>query len=575
MLKYLRVENFAIVRETEIFFEPGLTIMTGETGTGKSIIIDALGLVLGDRANLSMIRKDEDKAFVEAVFDAPKNLDTIQCLLQQEDLPVHDKEWIIRREVHKNGKSRAFLNDQYISVQTLKALAEHLVEMHGQHEHQKILNPSSHIEYLDALTKAPELKQNYEKSFIELKNAIQAEKELRANRDQFLKDQELKQFHYNELKKINPVQNEMDDLEAEFKILENSQTLVDLSHRIADKLYENDQSIVTILTSLRHQMDHLVRIDPNLSIYTEELDSAILSLEETGRSMAEYRDHIPHDTARLNELEERLNTLNFLLKKYHRNYEELCDYYKQLQQESGKSNNYTQELEKAAKVIENARLNLIKCGDKLHTRRAESSRIFRESVESRLNRLGMEQARFRVRFSVSEGNSPLAVIWKDKHIIPQSDGFDLAEFDMITNPGEDFRPLTQIASGGEASRIMLGIKSVLADADFIPTLIFDEADAGVSGRIARIVGEQIEQLSQYHQVICITHLPQIASMGKQHVLVEKWVTNGRTEAGIRTLTPEERIFEIAKLLGAGHLTDATLENAKDLLNKSQKSGTDK
>ncbi len=572
MLKYLRVENFAIVRETDISFGTGLTIMTGETGTGKSIIIDALGLVLGDRANLSMIRKDEEKAVVEAVFNTPDNPDAVKSLLQSEDLLLEEGELTIRREIHKNGKSRAFLNDQYISVQTLKALADHLVEMHGQHEHQKILNPSSHIEYLDALTKTPELIQDYEKSYLELKKAVQNKKELQANRDQFLKDRELKQFHYNELKKINPAPHELDNLEAELKILENSQMLVDISHRIAAELYENDQSIVAVISMLRNQLDHLVRIDPNLSVYSTELESAILTLEETGRSMAEYRDHIPHDTVRLNELEDRVNTLNFLLKKYHRNYEELCGYFEQLKQELGNSTDYSQELEKADKAVETARTKLIESGEILHIKRKESSKAFTEAVESRLKKLGMEHAKFRVRFSVSEGNSPLSVLWNDQYILPQSNGFDLIEFDIITNPGEDFRPLTQTASGGEASRIMLGIKSVLSDADSIPTLIFDEADTGVSGRIARIVGEQIEELSKYHQVICITHLPQIASLGNQHVMVEKWVTGGRTEAGIRPLNHEERVHEIAKLLGAGHLTDATLENAKDLLNKTQKSG---
>jgi len=575
MLKYLRVENFAIVRETEISFGPGLTIMTGETGTGKSIIIDALGLVLGDRANLSMIRKNEDKAVVEAVFDAPENMEAVKLILQQEDLEVENREWTIRREIHKTGKSRAFLNDQYISVQTLKVLAELLIEMHGQHEHQKILNTSSHIEYLDALSKTTELKQAYEDSLAELKKAVQTEKELRANRDQFLKDQELKQFHFNELKKTNPLPNELDELEAELKILENSQTLVDISHRMADELYESDHSIVRALSTLLHQLEHLVRIDPNLSDYLKELESAIISLEETGRSMSEYRDHIPHDTARLNEVEERVNALNFLVKKYHRNYDELCNYYQQLQQEVAKNPDYTQELDKAGKAVEHARIELIRNAEKLHNKRKEFSKTFTEAVESRLKRLGMEHTRFRVRFSVQEGHSPLAVQWKDKHILPQANGFDLIEFDLITNPGEDFRPLTQIASGGEASRIMLGIKSVLSDADSVPTLIFDEADAGVSGRIARIVGEQIEHLSKYHQVICITHLPQIASMGHQHVLVEKWVVNGRTEAGVRPLDNEERIQEIATLLGAGHLTEATLENARDLLSKNRESEANK
>lgn len=568
MLKYLRVENFAIVRETDVSFGPRLSIMTGETGTGKSIIIDALGLVLGDRANLSMIRKGSEKATVEAVFAPPqKELDALREYLRREDLPVNDDEWFLRREIHKNGKSRAFFNDNYVSLQTLKNLADFLVEMHGQHEHQRILNSASHIEYLDAFSHSPHLKISYRQAYQAYKDALKREKELEKNRERFLQDQELKAFHYQELKKTDPRPGELDELENDLKILENSKELVDLSHRLADTLYENDRSLVALLTSLRHDMEHILRIDPAPSDYLKELETATISLEETGRSMAEYRDHIPHDPARLEAIQERVNTLTFLTQKYNRSYEELCSYYQSLQKELSEDPDFSSELKKAKKQTGKAREDLIKAGEALHKKRLETARIFSGAVEERLHNLGMEHARFRVRFSVQEGFSPLSLTWRNKQIIPQNNGFDLLEFDLITNPGEDFLPLSRTASGGEASRIMLGIKSVLSDADSIPTLIFDEADTGVSGRIARIVGEQIEQLSHFHQVICITHLPQIASLGNQHVAVEKEFIDGRTETRIRTLKGDERVREIAKLLGAGKVTPAALENARDLLNK--------
>lgn len=568
MLKCLHVENFAIVRETQISPGPGLTIMTGETGTGKSIIIDALGLVLGDRANLSMIRKGANKAIVEAVFTAPKMTRVLLAFLSTEDLPAEDQEWVLRREIHRNGKSRAFFNDHYVSLQILKELSDYLVEMHGQHEHQKILNSYSHIEYLDAYAHAPGLKQDYIRALQDLKDAVRAEEILKKNRDQFLKDQELKSFHYQELKKVNPLPGELDTLESELKILENSQDLVDMSHRIADTLYESDQSLVALLSTLKHDLEHLLRIDPTPSEYLKELETAIISLEETGRSMAEYRDHIPHDPARLEAVQDRVNTLNFLTQKYHKRYEELCSYYQELHDELSGEQDFSTELKKAAERTARARALLTEAGKNLHQKRTETARIFTEAVESRLHSLGMEHAQFRVRFYNQEGHTPLSITWHEKLIIPQSHGFDLLEFEIITNPGEDFRPLTQTASGGEASRIMLGIKSVLSDTDSIPTLIFDEADAGVSGRIARIVGEHIEELSHYHQVICITHLPQIASLGNLHVVVEKEVIQGRTETRIRTLGDTDRIPEIAKLLGAGNITDAALDNARDLLQKT-------
>ncbi|KUK93232.1 MAG: DNA repair protein RecN [Marinimicrobia bacterium 46_43] len=568
MLKQLHVENFAIVRETEISPGPGLTIMTGETGTGKSIIIDALGLVLGDRANLSMIRKGADMAVVEAVFAPPVLNDDLKEILAANDLPADDTEWIFRREIHRNGKSRTFFNDHYVSLQILRQLADSLVEMHGQHEHQKILNSNSHIDYLDAFAKNPGLIQDYTRALMDLKEAVRFEEKLKKNQDQYLKEQELKSFHYQELKKVNPHPGELNELENELKILENSQELVDTAHRIADTLYESDNSVISLLSSLKHDLEHLLRIDSTPGEYLKELESAMISLEETGRSMAEYRDHIPHDPARLEEIRDRVNVLNFLTQKYRKTYDELYTYYQQLQSELSGDQDFSAELRKAREQTEIAREALIGVGERLHKKRLETARIFTEAVESRLHRLGMEHARFRVRFSCQEGTSTLSVSWHGKTVIPQPRGFDLLEFEMITNPGEDFRPLAQTVSGGEASRIMLGIKSVLADADSIPTLIFDEADAGVSGRIARIVGEQIEELSRYHQVICITHLPQIASLGERHVVVEKEVLHGRTETRIRHLQDEDRIQEIAKLLGAGKITDAALENARDLLNKS-------
>ncbi|MCD6233641.1 MAG: DNA repair protein RecN [Candidatus Marinimicrobia bacterium] len=568
MLKQLHVENFAIVRETDISPGPGLTIMTGETGTGKSIIIDALGLVLGDRANLSMIRKGSDMAVVEAVFAPPVLHNDLKNFLTSNDLPVNDTEWMFRREIHRNGKSRAFFNDHYVSLQILRELADSLVEMHGQHEHQKILNSNSHIDYLDAYANNPELIRNYTRALMDLKETVRHEEKLKKNQDQFLKEQELKSFHYQELKKVNPRPGELDELEGELKILENSQELVDTAHRIADKLYENDDSVISLLSSLKHDLEHLLRIDSTPSEYLKELESAIISLEETGRSMAEYRDHIPHDPARLEEIRDRVNVLNFLTQKYRKKYNELCAYYQELETELSGEQDFSAELRKARERTEKARIALVEAGERLHKKRQETARVFSEAVESRLHRLGMEHARFRVRFFCQKGTSPLSVTWHGKTVIPQPHGFDLLEFEIITNPGEDFRSLTQTVSGGEASRIMLGIKSVLADADSIPTLIFDEADAGVSGRIARIVGEQIEELSRYHQVICITHLPQIASLGEHHVVVEKEILQGRTETRIRELQDEDRIQEIAKLLGAGKMTGAALENARDLLKKS-------
>ncbi|MDD3807035.1 MAG: DNA repair protein RecN [Candidatus Marinimicrobia bacterium] len=571
MLKYLHVENFAIVREAELTLGPGLTIITGETGTGKSILIDALGLVLGDRAIVSMIRKGSDKAVIEAIFDAPPFTHELENLLAEEDLPIDNSEWTLRRELYQNGKSRTFFNDHFVSLQILKKLSDFLVEMHGQHEHQKILNSNIHSEYLDAYAHDTEFIYAYLHALQELKDAIQAEEILKKNRDQFLKEQELKSFHYEELKKINPRTGELDDLEAELKILENSQELVDLSHRIANTLYESDESVVAKLSSLKHDMAHLLRIDPEPADYLNELESAIISLEEMGRSMAEYRDHIPHDPKRLEAVTDRVNLLNFMTQKYHKSYEELCEYYESLKKTISQSEDFSEALKKASARIEKARIALIETGEQLHEKRKEAAHIFSKNVEDRLHRLGMEHAQFNVHFSYQEGASPLSVSWEGKQIIPQSHGFDILEFQLITNPGEGFLPLRTIASGGEASRIMLAIKSVLSEADSIPTLIFDEADIGISGRIARIVGEHIEELSMYHQVICITHLPQIASLGEQHLVVEKEIIQGRTETRIRYLHKEERVQEIAKLLGAGKITDAALENARDFLQKTQKS----
>ena len=567
MLKNLKINNFVILNKLDINFNKGLTLFTGETGAGKSIIIDALGLTLGDRADTTMIGNNGNNAIIEAEFKSLPENKEMNEIIEKYDLPVEDDEINIRREVFKSGKSRAFFNDALLPISALKVIGNNLVEMHGQHDNQRILNSKNHLEYLDNYLSSDNKKENYFKIYTQFNKQYKDYVNLLKNRESFLQALELKNFHYNELSKIDPQKDELDNLIAELNILENSQKLVELSNDIATNIYENDESILSEIQNLHQKLKEINSIDNKNESLLREMDSILISIGEIGQTLASYRDSIPHDNDRFEWLQERVGRINYLMRKYNRSYDELCEYYKLLKQEINEGTDFDSRLKSSKEKLELLRNKLQKTAIELHDQREQTAEKFSQNIKKKLLKLGMKDTNFRVEFLSKLASTDKYIKFKNEKVIPKNNGIDEIEFQIITNVGESYKPLVKVASGGEISRIMLAIKTVLAGADSIGTLIFDEIDSGVSGKIGRIVGEHIESLTKFHQVLCITHLPQIASLGENHIFVDKMVEGKRTLTKVKVLNKEERIKEIASLLSGKNITNVTMQNAKELLEK--------
>lgn len=565
MLQKLSVNNIAIIESVEVGLGRGLSMLTGETGAGKSIIIDALGLALGNRADISLVRHGCDKAVVEAHFDLLNLTPEVKKALDDAQLEYAGGDIVIRREVSAKGKSRAFFNDELIPLAALKIIGANLVEMHGQHENQKLFKPKNHLLYLGKCVSDRQSITDYRQAYQHFKQQLRRYSELLQSRDSYLRERELREFHFKELDEIKPQSGELDTMQHELQMLENSERLATAADQMARALYEDDNAIIHQIEMLKQNMQEILRVDDAQQETSKELQSALISLTEVGRSMAEYRDTMEHDPEKLSHYQERMGAINYQMRKHNMEFEQLCDYYEQLKDEMNSEADYDTRLEALSKTLETARTALEKKALAFHRVLEETGKTFSRDIEARLHLLGMPNAKFMVSLKQKETDGPSYINFDGKKIEPGINGIDDVEFLIITNPGDNFKPLVKIASGGEISRIMLAIKSVLAGHDEMPTLIFDEIDAGISGRIARVVGEQIKELSAHHQILCITHLPQIASMGERHYKVGKFSKGNETFTEINELGTQERVREIAALVGGDKLSDAHLRTAEELL----------
>lgn len=565
MLQTLHIENIAIVKSLDVDFYRGMNIMTGETGTGKSILIDALGLVLGLRADATLLRYGEKRAVVEARFDTlPLTLE-LKRVFRESEIDYPGGDILLRRELNANGKSRAFFNDELIPISKLKIIGASLVEMHGQHDNQKLLQAKNHLAYLGKCVEDKQCIADYRESYSQFRSLLRRYEELQTYRDSYLKERELREFHFKELEKVKPEKGQLENYEKELTVLENSGRLSDASGHLALSLYEHENSIVSQLEELKKELHTIMGLDSSHQETYQEMQQAIISLQEVGRSMGSYRDGLPFNPSRLSQLQEKVGSINYQMRKHQKSYVELCEYYDELKEEMTGEADYDTRLVKLGEQLEAARKVLSQRAGLFHKILLQTGNEFSEKIESKLQLLGMSGARFSVAFSQRDAHDENYIILDGKKLEPGINGIDDVEFMIITNTGEKFKPMVKIASGGEVSRIMLALKSVLADHDDVPSLIFDEIDTGISGRIARVVGEQIRHLSKHHQILCITHLPQIASLGDQHYKVDKTSDKEQTYGSLEHLDANERLHEIASMVGGFPVSDASLKTAGELL----------
>ncbi|MFH1213376.1 MAG: DNA repair protein RecN, partial [Candidatus Neomarinimicrobiota bacterium] len=560
----LKIENFAIIDKIEIDFAPGLTILTGETGAGKSIIIDALNLALGEKASSSVIRAGSDTATVECTFRLDGLSSGAKAFLLTKNLNIRDGILHLKREVSVNGRSRAWINGETCLLAVLKEVGNLLVDLHGQHDHQSLLNPETHIQFLDGFGDYDELLAEVARQFDVLKllhdrqNLL--EQQLRLNREK----RELWEFQLQEIQKIAPQANEYEDLLQEKTILENAEKIQQLSAGLSTQLYDSNDSLYNQLQSALKQLTSLQKITGSFAEQLAKLEESQYLFQETARQLSRFNDNLQFNPGRLETVNQRLYQLQQLIKKYGPSLADVIAFGEKLKTNLNGSDDLVLQIANNTALIKEALGKYTVSARQLSGERVRYARQFKQEIEKVLGRLGINSADF----IVQSGWMPDPAGWiviEGQNYKGTTTGIDQVIFEISTNRGEPRRPLAEIVSGGEVSRIMLAIKAILAGRDQIPVLIFDEIDTGISGKIAREVGEELRELAKVHQVICITHLPQIAGLANEHFSVIKVAEDGRSRTRIHRLNVDQRVTEIAKLIGGRSISETTLNQARELM----------
>lgn len=565
MLKSLQIKDYALIENINVIFNSGLNIITGETGAGKSILIDAMSLLLGERASIDVVRKGSQKSIVEGIFDVTGNKKVIN-LLKENDIDYMD-EMIVRREISLKGSNRCFINDTPVTLNLIKELGYFLVDLHGQHEHQSLLRKETHIEMIDEFAGLENELNEFRNLCKQLRNKLNDLNELKHRENLFKEKRDLYEFQIKEIDAVDPKPGEEDELEKELNILENSEKLLQLTSEVFLELYEADESLYDKLGEIKNKITDLSKIDSSFNEKNNEIQSALTLLNDVSDFLRSYKDNIDLESNKLSEIRERLTSFVMLKKKYGGSIEKVIEHRKKIGEEFNLIEGFDDKLNSLSNEIEILRKE---CGDiaaKLTSKRIMASKEIKKGVEESLKYLGINEAKFETIFNYdfSQNEDNDYIIVKGKKTKFTNRGVDKVEFHLTTNLGEDVKPLQKVASGGEVSRVMLSLKMILAKSDRLPLLIFDEIDTGVSGRIAQKVGQSLKELSKHHQIIAITHLPQIAGSADHHYFVIKKEKDNRSTTSIKKLNPEERISEVAKLLGGEVITDANLKSAKELM----------
>jgi len=566
MLTKLTVKDYALIESLEVDFTPGLNILTGETGAGKSILIGALGLALGERADLDSVRTGAKAAAVEAEFKVKAYRPAAE-LLKELEVEAEADPLIVRREVNAAGKSRAFVNDSPVNLAGLKRLGDSLLDMHGQHQHQSLLYEERHLDYLDAFGHLEPLRGQvsqlfsiYHKTKKQLDDLVHKEQLTREKID-------LYQFQLKEITDAGLQAGQEEELEKEKFILENTEKLFASANQAYELLYDGEGSIIERLGTLENLFTDLSSIDERQNESRDAVQGSLAQLEETARSLRQYRDKLQFDPERLEEIRDRLDLIRTLKKKYGQKQgtiEAVLEHAQRVKLELESVEHSEEIIAKLKAEIENERQKLEKSALELSSKRTEAAKKLSKEVIGQLKDLGMEKAVFKTEVAQTPDTDGLVEVKKQRHKT-ESWGIDQVRFLISPNPGEDPKPLAKIASGGEISRVMLAIKTILAEADAVPVLVFDEIDAGIGGRVAEAVGHKLKEIGKKRQVLCITHLPQIAALGDSHYVVSKQENKGRTITNVQQLDQKQRVDELARMLGGSKITETTVKHAREMI----------
>lgn len=571
MLTELHITNFAIIDQLELRFPAGLVIFTGETGAGKSIILDAIEALVGARAETTSIREGAERASLEAVFKLNElNRIAITDLLVAEDL-LDDPDYVtLGREIRREGRTVARVNGRAVNVGLLREIGGQLVDIHGQSEHLSLLNVKKHLSLLDRFAVTSKLLDDYQSSYRTWQGIRRELDQLRKLERDADRRMELLSFQIEEIEAAKPLVGEEQELKEERNRLANAENLAEYGRTALSLLDEANPEmpgISDLVGQVLQSLHGLTRIDSSQANLAEQADSLSVLVSELSRDLQTYLDQIEFNPRRLEAVEERLEVLRTLQRKYGGSIEAVLAYAHKGREELEQITHATERIEELTGQEQQIRLTLADKAQRLSTQRKQSASTLSTAVEKELMDLSMEGARFEVSFGIQPDPNGLESNTGEMARFDET-GIDQVEFLIAPNPGEGLKPMVKIASGGETARLMLALKRVLAQADEVPTLIFDEIDQGIGGRIGFVVGEKLWHLARDHQVLCVTHLPQLAAFGDQHLRVSKQVQNGRTLTLVEALVTEGRRKELAQMLGAiseSHLTtaDETLRTAQD------------
>lgn len=562
MLRSLTIRDYALIEALDLALEPGLNILTGETGAGKSIVVGALKLILGERASTDAIRSGARKAVIEGLFEGYDGA-LIGSVLDDHSID-RQPALILRREV-SDSQSRAFINDTPATIQVLKEVAEHLVDLHGQHEHQSLLRDATHGGLLDAVGGLGALVGSYREVFARVRDLVEERRGLAARERDLAREKELWAFQIDEIDAVGPEAGEEDRLEAERRILENAERLHQATAALFDLLYEADDAVYDRLTLARNDLAELARIDPGFEDSAAEIKASQIAVGEIAKQLQDYNARIEFNPERLEEIRDRLGAIDRLKRRYGGSIDAVLAYRLDIGAQHALAADFEGALSRLDQRLTVERAELSHAALRLSAKRHETAGRISTAIEHELAGLGMASSRFVVRFDVDDEADGWITTAEGRRVTAYVTGMDRVVFLLSTNPGEEPRPLARIASGGEVSRVMLALKSILAKSDRLPILVFDEIDVGVSGAVAQRVGQRLKELAGFHQIVAITHLPQVAALADAHFRVEKVVADGRTRTAVRRLTETERIEEVASLMSGAVVTDAARASARELI----------
>ena len=585
MLRLLSVTNFATIERLEIELAPGFSVLTGETGAGKSIIVDALSLLLGGRADVGMVRSGARQSRVEGIFLLRGDISQkINVAMDEYEIDVGEEEIILAREVNVDGRNTCRVNGRIVPLRLLSALAQHLVDIHGQNQHLSLLRVREHMDILDKYGGLWQLRIEVAESVRQLTDVRQELDRLRKDEQELAQRVDFLKYQVGEISAANLRPTEDDDLTLERDRVANAERIITLSDHAYRALYDSfvgHESVMDLIGQVSNDLSQLERLDPSMSQIHESVDALTHQVDELARALRSYRDGIEYSPVRLQELEERLDLINSLKRKYGSTIEEILEFGERASQELEKLN-YSEERMEGLKSREiDLRRQVGRLAGQLSEARQHGAKRLADAIQEEVAglALGHAQVLVDIRQSDSEDGVPVGTADPVRYATPSlggesirhlgynGTGIDSVEFLMSLNPGEPPRPLARIASGGEASRLMLAIKTILSTADQIPILVFDEVDAGIGGRVGSVLGQKLWGLSKTHQVLCVTHLPQIACYADHHAKVTKLASHDRTVTSVQGLDGEARVTELSQMLGSE--SGATRTNALEMLQQAK------